>query len=134
MSEYVRPFELNLCAMIRVSAALAAVPDMFEERFAEIVVAIIRPLLQEFQQLIRAVAVALSDQRPDQNPSFDVSVSNMNSTLAETSIAPMTKDSIPRHLPLASIDIFLLYCTSQIHQPAAQFPECHIQRLNSIRP
>ena len=106
---------------------------MFEECSAEIVAAVIRPLPQEIQRVIRAVAIALSDQCPGQAPGSDAPARSMSSALDEITIGAMSKDSIPRHLSFASIDI-LLNCACQIYQLTVQFLQCHIQRLNSIQP
>ena len=139
----------SLPCVDQLKRASAAVSDMFEECSAEIVAAVIRPLPQELQRVICAVAVALSvekpqwtdvetrkdvetrrllgldsqpglfpgeslenqvipshistlsDRRPDPGPRLDLPVSNMSSALDGISIGPMTKDSIPRHLPLS---------------------------------
>ncbi|KAM0802744.1 hypothetical protein BDR22DRAFT_842135 [Usnea florida] len=123
----------SLPSLYQLKTASGAVSDMFEECSAEIVAAVIRPLPQEIQRVIRAVAIALSDKCLGQAPSSDAPVPNVSSALDEICIGSMSKDSIPRHLSFASIDI-LLNCACPIYQLAAQFLQCHIQRLNSIQP
>ena len=123
----------SLPSLYQLKTASGAVSDMFEECSAEIVAAVIRPLPQEIQRVIRAVAIALSDKCLGQAPSSDAPAPSASSALDQISIGAMSKDPIPRHLSFASIDI-LLNCACQIYQLTAQFLQRHIQRLNSIQP
>ena len=106
---------------------------MFEECCAEIVGAVIGPLPEELQQIIRAVAMALLDQSPGRTSSSEASAPGIESALEALSIGATMNDPIPLSLPLSLTEI-LVRCACHIYQLAAEFLECHIKRLNAIQP
>lgn len=106
---------------------------MFEECPAEIVGAVISSLPEELQRVIRAVAIALTDEHVDRKPGSEASAPSIKSALEGLTIGAMMKDPIPRALPLSSTKIFV-GCACQIYQLAAAFLDCHIKRLNAIKP
>lgn len=123
----------TLPSLHQLTRASGAAADMFEELPAEIVGAVIGPLPEELQLIIRAVALTLSDQCADPDSSSEVSSPSIESALENLTTETTIEDPIPRDLPLSSVKI-LVDCACHIYKLAAAFLECHIKRLNAIQP
>lgn len=106
---------------------------MFGECPAEIVGAVIGPLPEELQRIIRAVAMALLDQCADRESGAETSTPNIESALEGRSSGATMRNPIPLDLPLSSTKI-LVACACHIYQLTTGFLECHIRRLNAIQP
>lgn len=123
----------TLPSLYNLTKASGAAADMFEELPAEIVGAVIRPLPEELQRIICAVALTLSGKRADSEANSEGPAPSSDSARGLLSVEIKMKDPIPRDIPLSSVKI-LVDCACQIYQLAAAFLDCHIKRFNAIEP